>query len=30
MMVSSVGGGLSSGYLYSTNWAPAAGARFTF
>ncbi len=30
MMVSSVSGGLSSNYLYSTNWAPTAGVRYTF
>ncbi len=30
MMVSNVSGGIASGYLYYTNWAPTAGARFTF
>jgi len=28
--VSNVEGGLSNGYNYYTNWAPSAGARFTF
>jgi predicted porin len=30
MMVSTVGGGFASGYYFTTNWAPAAGVRFTF
>jgi predicted porin len=30
MMVSNVSGGFASGYIYYTNWAPTAGARFTF
>jgi len=30
LMYSEVGGGLASGYFSSINWAPTAGARFTF
>jgi predicted porin len=30
MMVTNVSGGFASGFLYYTNWAPTAGARFTF
>lgn len=30
LMVFNISGGMSSGYLYYTNWAPTAGVRYTF